>query len=135
MRALMKVASRVMKILDNLPGSLGAAPNGYVRRVAEHAGIPEEHVRPYVRNIRPHRFLVTPEDFAKDIKPVYEIKEHKYNPLQKGLAATTPDSEDERKYLRRHGKKLDSHFNEWVTGQKELHDYYRGYGPRKRDDQ
>jgi hypothetical protein len=103
-----------------------SAPPKYVKAVSDASGIPEEHVKPYVYNIRPQRFMVTPEEFARDLKPIWDIKENKYNPLQQGLTATAEGSPEEAAYLKQHGKALDEHWNAWVQGQQALRSKYTG---------
>ena len=103
-----------------------SAPTDYVRQVSAASGIPEEHVRPYVFNIRPQRFKITPEQFAKDLKPVYDIKETMYNPLQQGLVATPEGSPEEAEYLKQHKGNLDKHYQDWMYGQADLRKKYTG---------
>jgi len=101
-------------------------PREYVQAVAATAGIPPEHAKVYVRNLRPHKTDVQPAQFAADIKPVWDIKENQYNPLQQGLVATQQGSPEEAAYLQQHGKDLDRLYGSWVQGQRDLMTRYRG---------
>lgn len=107
-------------------GILSEAPKKYVREVSEASGIPEEHAKIYVRNIRPHRFAIPAKQFAAELKPVYDIKERQYNPLQKGLTATAPGSSEEKAYMAQHGKKMDKLFMDWTRGQAAMRRRYTG---------
>jgi len=105
---------------------LSEAPSDYVSQVAAASEIPEEHVRTYVKNIRPHRFNVSAQDFARDLKPVWSVKEQQYNPLQAGLLATSPGSPEEEAYLAKHKANLDKHLQSWMHGQADLRKRYTG---------
>ena len=107
-------------------GGLSEAPNDYVKDVSSRSGIPEEHVRSYVRNIRPHRFMVDPKTFAEDLKPVWGVKEKKYNPLQQGLMRLREGSPEEAAYLKEHKAALDQHHVDWLRGQARLRFKYTG---------
>jgi len=114
------------------------APSAYVAQVSAASGIPEDQVRPYVRNIRPHRFMVDAKQFAKDLHPVWEVKEKKYNPLQQQLMRHAEGSAEEKAFLQQHSAELDRHYMNWMHGQAAMRAAYCGgdsvgsWGPLQR---
>lgn len=119
-----RMSEGLLSYIENLE-----APRDYVMKVSKLARIPEPHVRDYVRNIRPHRFLITPEQFAKDIKPIWSLMEKRYKPLQAGLIKTRPGSPEARAYMAKHGKDLDRLLLQWFKAVSDLAAKYRGGSP------
>lgn len=102
------------------------APPQYVSEAAQAAGVPEEDMRAYVKNIRPQRFMIDAKQFGKDVKPVWAYKEQKYNPLQQGLRSTKPGSPEEVAYLKKHQKDLDLAYGNWLLQSSALRKKYTG---------
>jgi len=128
MRCYMEQSELLVPSMDKLAlfGFFNEAPDKYVSDVARHAKIPKAHAHVYVKRIRPHRFMVPPQEFAKDVRPLWEIKEKKYNPLLVGLKATAPGSADEKVFLKKHQRDLDKHWGDWNRGYGALYNKVRG---------
>jgi len=99
--------------------------NNYANKVSTKTGIPKQHVKSYMRNLNPTRFMVPSQQFAKDIKPLYDLKEYKYNPLNKGLRATKVGSPEEKVYMKKNKAQMDKLLAQWLQGQNKLYKQYR----------
>lgn len=84
-----------------------------------------KHLKSYVKRLRPWESKVPTNQWSKDIRRLYDKKEH-YNKLQKGLKATAPGSKEEADFLKKHKKQLDKRLISWLKDGRGTIKQYRG---------